>query len=295
MRFISSKVASWAQVVGSAASTGQFLFRVQANSNWKLSSTLERALYYYNQGYPPLTEINERRILEEFKTKFHLYATNEPDYDDHFEWLAHLQHHGCPTRLVDFTSSIYIAAFFALTNAVGTDAAIWCISRPHLITQLKDADKVKYREEASQPHETNQDNITYLNSCIGRYNRKNVVPHVISLVQPRSSMRLARQNGLFLAQTTFGEYGRIKFEHCLNASFGGELKELELNDVDFDVVEQIGPFESDIAVLKLILPAEIQLEARAQLIMMGITDETMFPDLDGLARSLIVKHLRFHG
>ena len=38
-----------------------------------------------------------------------------------------MQHHGAPTRLIDFTWSPYVAAFFALERATG-DAAVWAVN-----------------------------------------------------------------------------------------------------------------------------------------------------------------------
>ena len=68
----------------------------------------------------------EERILRIFRRKAHLLLTHIPDENDLLEWLALMQHHGAPTRLIDFTWSPYVAAFFALERAV-CDSAIWAI------------------------------------------------------------------------------------------------------------------------------------------------------------------------
>ena len=47
--------------------------------------------------------------------------------DDDFHWLALMQHHGAPTRLLDFTWSPYVAAFFALERTLG-DGVVWAMN-----------------------------------------------------------------------------------------------------------------------------------------------------------------------
>jgi hypothetical protein len=77
----------------------------------------------------------EALLIRQFQRSAHHFLQFVPDEDDVLEWLALMQHHGTPTRLLDFTLSPYIGLYFALEH-VPIDprmqpdicAALWAIN-----------------------------------------------------------------------------------------------------------------------------------------------------------------------
>jgi hypothetical protein len=88
-----------------------FAFRGQAESDWGLQSTLERMV-------PNSQERGrfEERSLEQFKAKFKLYSKDMDSPEKKLSWLSLMQHYGVPTRLLDFTTSPYVALYFAIES-----------------------------------------------------------------------------------------------------------------------------------------------------------------------------------
>lgn len=61
------------------------------------------------------SENAEKQTLQSFKRQARPYLTHTPLSD--FEWMAIAQHHGMSTRLLDWSESLLVAAYFASADA----------------------------------------------------------------------------------------------------------------------------------------------------------------------------------
>lgn len=135
-RYSELNIESWTKFreVLDGAEYESWAFRGHSDSTWKLYSTISR--YFIDFGiHKDARPQQEYRSLRIFRRKAHLLLTRVPNEGDSFQWLALMQHHGAPTRLLDFTWSPYVAAFFALERATAK-AAIWAIFPPKLNNRM---------------------------------------------------------------------------------------------------------------------------------------------------------------
>ncbi len=107
---------------------GQYLFRGQKNADWPLIPTFDREYvqYPYDQR-----RVIEKTLLFELQQEFDGtdYLTGKTS---EVEIIAFSQHFGLPTRLLDWTLSPYVAAFFAFADLVASSSstqhvAVWIL------------------------------------------------------------------------------------------------------------------------------------------------------------------------
>lgn len=230
-----------------------WIFRGQLMESWDLATSWERTTF--NKSF----ETVESSFLTYFQRGVFNFIPSTDQPSSILEWLALMQHHGAPTRLLDFSWSPYIAAFFSFEKAFDEygNTAIWAIDSNRIKESVIEytAEKFKkYRNISNVIPEELIEKIVFENSS------QLIVP-----VEPfRQNHRYYLQQGLFI-------------------STGNSL------DPFMEQLEFLG-IKSTKAIYKLILPAYIQTDVMIDLFKMNITRASLFPDLDGFARTI---HDRF--
>ncbi len=215
-------------------------FRGHADANWKLETTITRELRRRNVN-PKYWDDQEQRIIHVFQRKAITYLEDPPPVGDVLRWLAIMQHHGAPTRLLDFTWSPYVAAFFALESS-SRDAAVWAVNAVEIGTFC------------SHPYGYDEMRVPFPGKVFARYAPpKSPVTIGEPFFKPR---RLIAQSGTFIYPAR----------------------------ITAPVEEALQTRPNRIAKLVLRGP-KIRKEALSELYAMNVTHATLFPDLDGLARS----------
>jgi hypothetical protein len=267
-----------------------WIFKGHANADWHLRTTLERAFLRHfgdrvrekgeereerlDESYRkiskgrvgdkekrPLSDV-EKGLLRDFKRKCHHHLQDVPPDGNALEWLTLMQHYGAPTRLLDFTYSFFVALYFAVEDA-DEECAVWAID-DHWLTQKnknsfrKPADRQAYswstKGTTKEGHE----------KFFKRYFWKNARQTVDAVSAYRLNQRLIIQQGVFLCPGDIS----VPFMENLDSLFRGRSH------------------PDEFIKLKIALTTQERRTVLQHLHQMNITRATLYPGLDGFAKSL---------
>lgn len=130
--FLDSYEAASGEVTEVGKNRPTRLYRGMPDASMHLLSSLQRLLGETDKGRMRISPNTARRIEEGMVETFRRYAYDTTSLSSDaslWEWLALAQHHGLPTRLLDWTKSPYVALHFATykTSLMDRDSVIWVI------------------------------------------------------------------------------------------------------------------------------------------------------------------------
>lgn len=253
-----------------------FIFRGHRNSEWKLSSSFEREFNKFPKAQ--MIEGAEQYSINFFKKRAHLYDLGINKESTLPEILCCMQHYGCPTRLIDFTESFYVATYFAVCdqNSTGNKYSIWAINNVSLNLKAQEMAASNF----GSPDVESEFKLKKLVYEMLTYKPHGVVPIEVETI----SRRMSSQQGVLLAQTKIHSSFINNLCVMLGIKEKPELVSLEeFAEINRNIVNSIN-------IIKFNFSDKYIQRVRRELLNFNITSENLFPDLNGLAKSA-VEHL----
>jgi hypothetical protein len=225
-------------------------------------SSLERTLNSYGILLSKAPEI-EKWMIRDFKRKYDGIDL-EIVSEDTFYCLSLMQHYGCPTRLLDWTYSPYVAAFFAVENMSLEKGAernpfVFCLNHGWINNSAKKEIK------NDRLFDMRFHNKTLTDKSFKRLYMGNKRKSFILADNPyQLHKRLSIQRGLFLIQ---GDISSSMMDN-ISSMKGWQSKDNAIKfKLKIDTWRELGKVYEDLR-------------------LMNITRESLFPGLDGFSESL---------
>ncbi|MFP2960755.1 FRG domain-containing protein [Myxococcus sp. 1LA] len=234
---------SWNEALGRHRPT--FAFRGMPQVSNDLSTALNRHGLFVRK---------EKDLLRAFRKYARSYSPQA--VESVWDWLALAQHHGLPTRMLDWTFSPYVALHFLTEHPewYGEDGVVWCVDYRQTNRHLPKRLKTLLRREGADVFTGEM--LATTASDLSTFDRLAKHPFVLFLEPPSLDARIVNQFALFSVMN--GP------ELCLDSFLEAQAD----------------------GVRKLVIPAALKWEVRDKLDQSNITERVLFPGFDGLSRWL---------
>jgi len=234
---------AWNEPIGRFRS--QWAFRGVAVEASALNTSLVRLGSDYAQ--------RERHLLRNFVKYAHRHVTERKTF---WHWLSIAQHHGLPTRLLDWTYSPLVAMHFVTSSPddFAADGCIWAINYREVVRRLPAQLRQVLEGEGADTFTT--DALAEAAPSLEALASLSSEPFLVFFEPPSLDERIVNQFALFSV----------------------------MSDVQCNVANWCEAHPT--ICRKIILPAAIKWEVRDKLDQCNITERVLFPGLDGLTRWL---------
>lgn len=287
-RKVATSVAEYVSIVETLqpVTSAGLWFRGHSDNGWRLEPSALRDVETLTDGrgqpVAPGTVIRSEgysvggpspeRMLQAFKQRSRPYISDKPEND--FEWMFVAQHHGLPTRLLDWSTNALVALYFAAehaawkaedptaacegfladTDTFGDGFAVFVIDPGQLNEATHDVRAPIDIAEASGEWDCYLDPVAadmraYFPICV---------------TAPHSTDRIRAQSGAF----------------TLHGS----------NIWALDYYTALRPM-----ITKIFLPSSVSIEVRASLARLGMTRGFIYADLDSIANDVAATEREMYG
>jgi hypothetical protein len=248
-------IKSVQDIIKIGVSLSKSWFRGHSETFNNLTPGIFREKYSMQFSFKPDFEL---RIYEEFKRVAPSISNLDFSSNGDLEWLFVMQHYGLPTRLLDWSESILVAAFFAVEKNQESDAELWAMY-PDMINQI-------YGFEGMPIIKYNKD-LQFLASEHRHTNPKQLSEELGLKKTPNTPMALRppiKFERMVLQQSVFTIHPRPK----KNKSIINILKSKE-------------------HLIRYIIPKNYKNKILSDLYSIGINKRTLFGDLTSLSESIL--------
>jgi hypothetical protein len=220
----------------------QMAYRGLSDAGYELTTSLIRL----GHGYDRM----ERHLLRNFRKYAHRDAVPN---DSNWNWLTLAQHHGLPTRLMDWTFSPYIAMHFATANVerFDIDGVIWAVDYVKVHASLPERLRRELEHEGADLFTVEM--LDCVAPAMDKLDQIREEPILLFLEPPSVDDRVVNQYALLSVMSR----ASTRVDDWLDAH------------PEYFV--------------RYIIPAELKWEIRDKLDQANITERVLFPGLDGLS------------
>jgi hypothetical protein len=271
-----------------------WVFRGLKDSCYELQPAIEREAQSKNMEWSAL----EVLVSSEFRSRAHMHLRASSIPEDELTWLAQMQHYAVPTRLLDFTYSSFVALYFAIRNSREdngrTHVRLWAIDARAVNNRFR---SVAWKARAAQRKRERK-------STGGRVNLGD--PDVYAtgrdnMIIETHELRALIAESLSATETYRGELNRqgcvcVASPPAFNPRLASQQGAFLLNcaeDLSFSqsLIKMMGPCNGWCKTYDIDVGAIPEIERR--LFQRNIHEQSLFPDIEGLA-GLIRQKTRLH-